>query len=202
MTFTPFDALILFICVSTLVAAFAYVSLRFKIDLVTWAVLVAGSLPPTVYFTVRVGGDLTTVIEAVSALAAGWAFFLLAMWVRSKAYEAIYSSARRDAITKPSAPVVAALQGGSNGPQSDAPGTPAPSGAYLLIGFGGSLAAASGFVLFMLFAPGRHGPPLIAFRPDNPAFQLCGVGLVIGLALLGVGRWLMRAPRRGVRFRT
>lgn len=181
MTFTPIDAFALFVGVAILVGAFAYVAVRMKLDWMAWAVLTAGSLPSVVYFTLRAGGDFGKVLTMVAVVATVWLFFLVTMWARGRSYAWVEHQTPPPPVTPPA-------------PSAQSNET-LRSWAYLLMGFGIPISAASAIIMRMLFLPGRHGPAIVSFSPTHPAFQICAVALAIGLTMLG-GAWLLLHPAK------
>jgi hypothetical protein len=185
MTFTPFDALALFIGAAILVGAAAYVLMRSKLDLMAWAALSAGSLPSTVYFTLRNTRDFGVVFEVAGGVGLVWGALLALIWMRWRTSSLMFAA---QPVARP--PLEPA--------QLDPPSQPSPVGwerrsiAYLLFGFGVPTSAASTFILRMLFIPGRHGPALMPLSVNSAPFQICATALAIGLALIAAGWWLLR----------
>jgi len=207
MTFTPVDAAMLFVFAFIFVGAGAYAGMRLRFDLVSWAILAGGSLPPVVYFTVRVDNSLRAIVLAVFAVVAGWALLMAVIRVQSELDDLVDSvrpprwpAQPFGASKRPqrwlAQPIAAArLPEGGRIPTGARHPIASPAAHFLLV-FGGAILTTAAFALIMLFTPGRHGPAFIAFRPDNPVFELCGAGGLVGLALLAASRWYSRRAKR------
>ena len=193
MTFTLVDALALFVGAAILVGAAAYVLMRSKLDLVAWAALSVGTLPTAVYFTLRHTGDYGVVFEAAGGVGLAWAAFLVLVWMRWKTSSILFSV---QPVARPPALQVEPVQPNLPSTQPSPVNWERRSIAYLLLGFGVPTSAASTFILRMLFMPSRQGPALMPFSANSTPFQICGTALVVGLALVAAGWWLLR-PVRG-----
>jgi hypothetical protein len=120
---------------------------------------------------------LPAVLEVVAAVGVAWAVYLQALRLRNAATRAAVAAATAKP-RKPPRPISADLRRQAAG--------------YGLLGLGWSLCFAISLISAMLFLPGRHRPPSVAFQLDHPAFLICGSGLLAGLTLIAAGRWVMR----------